>query len=200
MGLFRKKDRAKAEGTRVIGVTGAGRGMGTTHFSVLAANYLCSGCGRKTAVLEWNRHGDFARFGSVCTGFTAAESRYRIQDVDFYPDSAGKVLAECLHMGYEEILIDFGELNEKVCEELSRCRKIFLLVSFTEWQPGAFWKPASWEERAAQNGWSCLAAFGSEESRLKWNKRPRPTVRRIPFSEDAFTVTGPVMEFMRTIL
>ncbi len=200
MGLFRKKTDSAAQEPRIIGTAGAGRGTGTTHFTVLAANYLCSGCGRKTAVLEWNRHGDFARFGSACTGLSAVESRYRIQGVDFYPDSAGGILADCLHMDYEEILVDFGELEEKVCEELLRCHRVFLTVSFTEWQTGAFWKPESWEERAAKNGWQCLAAFGSEESRLRWNKRRRPAVRRIPFSVDAFTVTGPMMEFMRTIL
>lgn len=200
MGLFQKKAGPAAVKPRVTGITGAGRGMGTTHFSVLAANYLCSGLGRRTAVLEWNGHGDFARFGSVCTGFSAAERRYRVQEVDFYPDSAGSVLAECLHGAYEEILIDYGELTEKTCEELPRCQRVFLLVSFTEWQAGAFWKTRSWEERAARDGWQCLAAFGSEESRLKWNRRPGPAVERIPFSADAFTVTEPVMDLMRNIL
>lgn len=200
MGLFQKKTEVNSAKTRILGAAGAGNGTGTTHFSVLAANYLCGGCGRKTAVLEWNSHGDFARFGSLCTGRPASESRYRIQDVDFYPNAAGNTLADCIHMGYEEILIDFGKLEKKVSEELLRCHKVFLTVSFTEWQDGAFWKPVPWEEWAVKNGWSCIAAFGSEESRLRWNKRRRPTVRRIPFSVDAFTVTEPVMEFMRTIL
>ncbi len=200
MELFQKKMEQAVVKQRIIGAAGAGRSTGTTHFLVLAANYLCSGCGRKTAILEWNNHGDFVRIGSVCTGLTAVESRYRILNVDFYPNSTSSVLADCLHMDYEEILIDFGTLKETVCEELLRCHRVFLTVSFTEWQDGAFWKPESWEEWSVRNGWLCLAAFGSEESRLRWNKRRRPTVRRIPFSVDAFTVNEPVMEFMRTIL
>ncbi len=174
--------------------------MGTTHLCVLAANYLCGACGRRTAVLEWNNHGDFARFGSVCTGLSTMEKRYRIQEVDFYPESTGSILADCLHKGYEEILIDFGSLTEQNVGELLRCHKVLLTVSFSEWQMGAFGKPEAWEERAAKNGWLCLAAFGSEESRNRWNRRRKPAVQRIPLSADAFTVTQTLMEFMRTIL
>ncbi len=181
-------------------MTGTVRSVGTTHLCVLAANYLCSACGRRTAVLEWNSHGDFARFGSICTGLSTAENRYQIQEVDFYPKSAGDVLAECLHRDYEEILIDFGSLGEQDGQELLRCHRVLLTVSFSEWQMEASGKPQAWEERAEKNGWLCLAAFGSEESRLRWNRRRRPTVRRIPLSADAFTVTGEVMEFMKTVL
>lgn len=198
MGRY-QKNTASAR-TRVTGVTGAGRATGTTHLCVLAANYLCGACGRKTAVLEWNGHGDFARFGSVCTGLSAAESRYQIQEVDFYPKSTGSILADCLHRGYEEILIDFGNLAEQNAEELLRCHRVLLTVSFSEWQMEAFGDPDGWEERAAENGWLCLAAFGSEESRKRWNRRRKPTVQRIPLSADAFTVTQQVMEFMETIL
>ncbi len=200
MGYFQKKKERTAGEARITGVTGAGRGTGTTHLCVLAANYLCGACGRRTAVLEWNSHGDFAKFGSVCTGRSASESRYRIQEADFFPASSAETLADCLHRGYEEILIDFGSLGEQSGQELLRCHRVLLTVSFSEWQMGAFGEPEAWEERAAANGWQCLAAFGSEESRIRWNKRRRPTVRRVPFSADAFTVTEQVMEFMRKLL
>ncbi len=187
-------------GPRIIGVAGAGRATGTTHLCILAANYLCGACGRRTAVLEWNGHGDFARFGSACTGTSMTEDCYRIQEADFYPGSAGNVLADCLHKGYEEILIDFGSLGEQEQEELLRCHRVLLTVSFSEWQLDVSGKTSAWEARARENGWLCLAAFGSEDSRIRWNKGRRPKVLRIPLSADAFTVTEQVMEFMRTIL
>ncbi len=199
MAYIHKKKHVMGE-PRIIGVTGAGRSMGTTHLCVLAANYLCSACGRRTAVLEWNSHGDFARFGSICTGLSAQENFYTIQEADFYPRSAGGVLAECLHKGYEEILIDFGSLGEQSSQELLRCHRVFLTISFSEWQMEAPGMKQAWEECAEKNGWLCLAAFGSEQSRIRWNKRRRPTVRRIPLSADAFTVTQQTVEFMKTIL
>lgn len=200
MERHKKKNRRIAKEPRIIGVTGARRCVGTTHFCVLAANYLCSACGRRTAVLEWNDHEDFARFGSICTGYSAAESHCQIQEVDFFAKAKGDVLADCLHMDYEEILIDFGSLEEQSREELLRCHRVILLVSFSEWQMDGAGQSKVWEESAVRNGWQCLAAFGSEASRLRWNKRRRPIVQRMPFSADAFTITETMMEFMRTIL
>ena len=87
--LTRKKNRkATKEDTRIIGIVGAGRHVGVTHLTVLLANYFSSICGEQTAALEWNGHGDFDRFGRVCTGETEAEC-YEIQDVSFYPHGDG---------------------------------------------------------------------------------------------------------------
>ena len=202
MGFICKKLGRKAyteEETQIIGIVGSGRGVGVTHLCVLMANYLHSGCGRRTAVLEWNGHGDFARFGAVCTEAGHLLDCYRIQGVDFYQRSSSRTLARCIQDCYEIIVIDFGSLQEQDDAELLRCHKVYLLVSFSEWQDGAFGNCAAWKERAVREGWQCLASFGSEESRLYWNKRHKPTVHRIPFSADAFTVTKEVMDWMKQI-
>ena len=44
-----------------VGVIGAGRGVGTTHFALMASNYFANGLGYKTAVVECNGHGDFVK-------------------------------------------------------------------------------------------------------------------------------------------
>ena len=112
MGFFRKPAAAEA-GPRIIGIAGTGRGAGATHLCVWSANGLRSGLGRKTAVLEWNRHGDFDRFGRVCTGMEPRNLRYSIQGVDFYPQSGEEILAACIRGPYQEILLDCGVLGEE---------------------------------------------------------------------------------------
>ena len=173
--------------------------MGVTHLCILMANYFCSGCGKKTSVLEWNHHGDFARFGSVCTGMGQKEDFYQIQGVTYYPEADERKLAQCLKDECENIIIDFGVMRGQEPAELLRCHKAFLVVSFSEWQEGAFGNQNVWKERAIQNSWQCLAAFGSEESRIQWNKRYRPTVLRIPLSVDAFTLTKELMDWMKRL-
>lgn len=195
--IWKKRKYGTKEAPQIIGMIGTDRSVGTTHFCVLTANYLCSGCGEKTAALEWNSHGDFARFGDVCTGTGHRRTVYQIQEVDFYPRADGECLAECFQHGYEKIVIDFGTMKEPKSVELLRCHKVFLIVSFSEWQAGAFGDQNTWMECAIKNGWQCLAAFGSEESRIQWNKRRRPAVVRIPFSVDAFTVTKEQADWMR---
>lgn len=188
------------ESPQIIGIIGAERGMGATHLSILMANYFCSGCGETVSVLEWNRHGHFSRFGSVCTGAGTGEPVYEIQEADFYPEADEICLAKCLRGGYQRIIIDFGTLKELKSAELLRCHKVFLIISFSEWQEGVFGNPEIWRQCAIENGWQCMAAFGSEESRIQWNKRHKPTVARIPFSVDAFTVTKEIWDWMKQII
>lgn len=185
---------------RITGIAGAGRGVGVTHLALLTANYLQGVLGRKTAVLEWNDHGDFNRLGKMCTGQLRDADCYRIQHVDYYPMAEGGRLMECLAAGYEEILIDFGSVGKQVSIELTRCGAVWFIMSFSEWQMDAFWDIAGSKEYAKKESWQFLAAFGSEESRKQWNKRHKPEVLRIPFSADAFTITRDLMEWMETAL
>ncbi|MCI9147010.1 MAG: hypothetical protein HFG73_01910 [Hungatella sp.] len=172
--------------------------MGVTHLALLAANYLRGAEGKKTAVLEWNNHGDFGRLGRMCTGQLRDISCYRIQDVDYYPQADGSRLVECLKAGYQEILIDFGSIEEQVYIELTRCGVVWIVMSFSEWQMEAFKEIAESKEEAKSVSWQFLTVFGSEESRREWNKRQNPKILRIPFSADAFTVTRELMEWMET--
>lgn len=172
--------------------------MGVTHLALLAANYLQGVQGKKTAVLEWNDHGDFNRLGKICTGQMHNTSCYRIQHVDYYPQAEGGRLMECMAAGYQEILIDFGSVEKQVFIELTRCSVVWLIVSFSEWQMDAFWEIAGSKDHAGKESWQFLAAFGSEESRKQWNKRHKPKILRIPFSADAFTITRDMLEWMET--
>lgn len=155
--------------------------------------------GQKTAVLEWNDHGDFLRFGKICTGRAEPKSRYRIQGVDYYPEANGGTLMRCLEGEYQQVLIDFGALEEPVYTELTRCHTVWIVISFCEWQTDRFLEFTEQEESAKKKSWQFLAAFGSEESRTEWNKRRKPKVLRIPFSADPFTVTGSIMRWLETI-
>lgn len=166
----------------------------------MLANYLRSVCKKRTAVLEWNDHGDFARFGKICVRQKTDRACWRIQGVDFYSQADTGRLAECLAAGYQEILIDFGVAEKTIYEELLRCSMVLMVVSFSEWQMDAFWDSAEPEKFAEKESWKFLAAFGSEESRREWNRRRKPKVLRIPLSVDAFTITGELIEWMRNIL
>lgn len=185
---------------KIIGVIGAGPAVGVTHLCILMANYFCSACGEKTAVLERNDHGDFACFGSVCTGMGKAEECYQIQEADYYPEADERRLAWCLKEGYQKIIMDFGTMEKQDSMELLRCHKVYFILSFSEWQEGAFGSQKAWQEQALEDGWQCLAAFGSEESRIQWNKRRRPAVLRIPFSVDAFTITKNEIDWMKQLM
>ena len=179
-----------------IGVAGAGRGVGVTHFCVMAANYLTAVAGDETAVLEWNGSGDFGRMELACTGGVQGRRRFQILGTDYYKGAGAGELALCLDR-YRRILIDFGELRDGVRDEFARCGKRVLIGSFSEWQWETFW---GWIERgrAAEKGWILAAAFGSGETRREVVRKLKIPVLEIPLSADAFTVTPGTLEFFQT--
>lgn len=174
--------------------------MGTTHLALLLANYLQGVWRKKTAVLEWNSHGDFSRLGRVCTGQQGDKECFRIQKVDYYPQAESSRLMKCVEAGYQEVVIDFGAIREEVFVEFMRCGFIWIVVSFSEWQMEAFGEFTGSKVSKGSRDWQFFSAFGSEESRKEWNKRRKPEVLSIPFSADAFTVTRTLMRWMETAL
>ncbi|MBR6615744.1 MAG: hypothetical protein IKK95_07270 [Lachnospiraceae bacterium] len=184
---------------RLIGIGGIGHSVGCTHFSIMMANYLAGYRRRNTVLLEWNRSGDFERLEKVCTGINREEKRFCVLDVQYRKDAGIKELTEVLGNNVDEILIDFGAVNEELPPELLRCEKQFLVGSFSEWQEMCF-REFVRENENGNRSWKYLAAFGSEETRREFRRRPRISVGRIPFSADAFSVTTESCSFFQQLI
>lgn len=95
--------------------------------------------------------------------------------------------------------MDYGAAAGGNQEEFFRCDRQFLLAGLSEWQTGVFLETAGAWKRAG-TGWETLAVFGSEETRKNMEKELGLSIRRVPVSVDAFTVTESVMEFYQQIL
>ena len=158
--------------TRLIGIAAAGHSVGCTHFSIMLLNYLAGYRRRRAALMEWNSTGDLERLEKVCTGMVRESSAYRV-----------------LEAGYDDILIDFGVLEEGDTAEFLRCEKQFVVASFSEWQQENLREFAMERERTEKESWQYLAVFGSDETRKEFWRRFGILSRRIPFSADAFSVT-----------
>jgi len=184
---------------RLIGIGGIGHSVGCTHFSIMMANYLAGYRRRNTVLLEWNRSGDFERLEKVCTGINHEEKRFCVLDVQYRKDAGIKELTEVLGNNIDEILIDFGAVNEELPPELLRCEKQFLVGSFSEWQEMRF-RGFVRENENGNRSWKYLAAFGSEETRREFRRRPGISVGRIPFSADAFSVTTESCSFFQQLI
>ena len=76
---------------QVMGIAGAGRGTGVTHFVIQAANYLCSCRQKKTAILQWNPQKDLEKIRAFLGAGGKEDSRsfkkkdhFRLLGVDYY--------------------------------------------------------------------------------------------------------------------
>lgn len=161
------------------------------------ANWLASACRETVAVLEWNGHGDFQRMREFCKAENEQRRYWRLLSVDYFSGAGGRELADCMRKSYRRILIDYGEWSDSKSLECARCDRKILVGSLSEWQAGCFA-----DLIAAQGGKDKSqgygAVFGSEEARLSVEKELGASVRRIPFSADAFAITGSDMRFFRT--
>ena len=184
---------------RLIGIGGIGHCVGCTHFAIMMANYLAGFRRRTTVLLEWNRSGDFGRLEKVCTGMNREEKRFRVLDVQYWKMAGIKELTEVLGNDVDEILIDFGAVDEGLAPELLRCEAQFLVGSFSEWQEMRF-REFVRENENGKRSWNYLAAFGSEETRREFRRRPGVSVGRIPFSADAFSVTKESCSFFQQLI
>lgn len=182
----------------IIGIIGAGRGVGVTHFAIMTAGYLTGVLRKRCAVLEWNSHGDFGNMIKICgTGRKKGggpDEADRILDTDYYERAGIDTLLLCKNAGYQAVIVDYGSVMEGNLEEFLRCDRQFVLGSFSEWQMKAFLEFEGKGKRA-ERSWETIAAFGSEEARKNMEKRLGVPVRRIPVSVDAFIVTGEAIGF-----
>lgn len=195
----RSQPPERSQKQEVIGVLGTGRCVGTTHFAVLAAGYF-SGVQRKScAVLEWNRHGDFSRLEKLCKGIKSKDHGCRIMDARYYKDAGIETLLMCKTLGYQSVIVDYGAVSDGNLEEFLRCDRQFVLGSLTEWQLEEFCQFVENGKRKKRS-WQALTVFGSDEARRNMERGLRLSVKRIPFSADAFVITGELISFFEELL
>lgn len=200
MGRKQKETKALEIQSRITGIAGTGKGVGCTHFSIMLLNYLAGFQRKKAVLLEFNRSGTFEILERVCTGRTRQDRKFRILDADYCKNAGQKELAGMLEQNYEEILIDFGSVDEAGWTEFLRCGNKFLIGSFSEWQQERFREFELQKRAVEKKSWKSLAVFGSEETRKEFRRRYRIDAGRIPFSADAFVVTEDVRKFFETLI
>lgn len=188
-----------AEDTKTIGIVGAGANTGVTHLAILTANYMTGVCRLKTAVLEWNRHGDFEHMEQICVGRISACKPFNVLDVDYYKDAGTEELLLCARCRYDKIIIDFGG-SWQCRTEFLRCNKKIVLGSLSEWQLKRYLELM--EEircEADYKSWIYGITFGSEETRLELEKRLSLTLTRVPLSVDSFQVNYETIRYLEQV-
>ncbi|WP_124068178.1 hypothetical protein [Clostridium sp. E02] len=194
--LFRSKKKQEEQVT--IGIIGAGRSVGVTHFAFMLAGYL-SGVERKTcAVLEWNRHGDLNSMKRVCSKDNGKNGFFRVLETDCYASADINTLLLCKKSEYQTLVVDYGSVSEGNLKEFLRCDRQFVVGSLSEWQMSEF---VDFERNRtqAEKSWESLLSFGSEEARKNMEKKLRFPVRRIPLSVDPFIITSEIIDFYKQL-
>jgi len=163
------------------------------------ANYLTGACHKKTAVLEWNNHGDFEKMKKICIKKTENKTPFRILAADYYAAADAGVWMDCMNRGYNRVILDCGEAAENRLYDCARCDRVVVVGSLTEWQLTGFLEFLE-QEGKPDTSWIYTAVFGSDQARKQLEKRFCRKILKIPLSVDAFTISRADMYFFVSLL
>ena len=165
----------------------------------MLANYLAGVKNKRIAVLEWNCHGDFDRFGIQCLGLKKPAEQYGILGACYFPRADEETLIQCISGAYQVILLDCGRIEEGKRADLVRCRTKLIIGSFCEWQVQSYTAILR-ERKPLKDGWHYLTAFGSEESRKIAARRLKLPIEKVPYIPDAYEVTKETISLFGRLL
>lgn len=117
----------------IVGVVGAAPRMGSTHMSIVIANYLRSRQ-QMTAILEMNGSGNFEEICNSKSAKVFDDGYFTLSGVDFYPGCDRERLTAISGKLYNFIVLDFGAYGncDKVLFNKSDIRIIFCGVKSWE--------------------------------------------------------------------
>lgn len=185
-----------------IGVAGSSSSVGTTHLAILTAAYLSGVLRKKTAVLEWNGTEAFVDLEKILSKKAVTKENgktFNMLGIFFCKKAGAEAFIDCTEQGFEAVVADFGCYRGSIREEFLRCDRRFLVCSGSDWQ---LLQAAELirKEFTQKNRVEYFSSFGTEETLRMAEKHLKVQIRRIPFSPDAFVITGESMAFFGKFL
>lgn len=154
---------------------------------------------KKTAVLGWGKKNSLGDMEIYCTGKISEKRTFNVQEVVYYKNADEELLAACMNLHYECIIIDFGCSYNECRNAFLRCTVKAVVLSLSDWKMKLCLEFIRQIEADKKNSWYYLNIFGSEETRRELKKTFKINSVKIPFSEDAFTITKAEIKFFKTL-
>lgn len=179
----RVKDRVI--GYITIGVIGAGKGVGTTHTSILLANYL-AGRNESVAIVEAGESYAFSRiertYEGVEDGTILRTASFEIDGVVFYKFTDNLNMLDLLGEGFKYIVIDFGAFDDtEWFEEFQRCQIQIVVGSGAVWKQPDMLRFFRLNKFAHPENWNICIPM-CEEITLKDMKKDLPVAPKSIFT------------------
>ena len=179
-----------------IGIIGIGMGCGVTHLTIALANYLQSGMGKKTAVIELS--GQNALKDMIQE---EGNKRHDLLGIHYFTDvSIGKI-AEVINSQYEAFVLDLGGDYAAAREEFLRCDRKIVIGSISPWRITAY-------ERFLKNiiasenyeRWEFLVYLPNLVDKKSIQKRYGVNMISVPLIENPFYLKKEDMIFLQKII
>ncbi len=179
-----------------IGIIGTGSGCGTTHLAIALANYLQSGLGKQTAVIEMPGQHDLEHMiRDECRG------KQELFHVQYFTGIGVGKIPEILNSGYEAFVLDCGGDYQAAREEFLRCDRKLVMGSISPWKVSAF-EHFMRNIIAIENyqQWEFLVLFADRTDRKRIQKRYKMHLTSVPWIENPFYLKKEDLIFLQKLL
>jgi hypothetical protein len=173
---------------KVIGLAGAGRGVGTTHLSIAIAAKL-KRLGYKVALLEENASGDFEKISEELE-LNIVGGSFKHEGLDFYPFSRPRKIGLINQRGYDYIIVDHGQYKSCDRDFFALGSRMLIVCDSSPWKINQITDELfNVEKEEMVESYSYLFQFVSNKKKQKeiiTGLQPIKGVYFTPFLEDAF--------------
>lgn len=171
---------------------GAGRGVGTTHFALMASNYFVNGLGYKTAVVECNGHGDFVKLYDETKNMDGDMRCFSYKGIDCCICPTTDELGQLYMKKYNVVICDMNyEAKDNIAEFL-RCDVRIVVGSTSVYKLGRLIRAVEGFEGAD----FMVAVFMSDKKQLrKLTKNYNIKAVDIPVEINPMKMTSETLEW-----
>lgn len=182
----------------IIGVIGAGHGVGTTHFCFMLSVFMGVVKGLRVAVVEQNESGCFGQAGIILNNFTNSKINKISKYISIYGKSDEYELTEIISMGYDYVIIDYGCDYEANRSSFLMCPEKIVIGSLSWWKLHQMVKfiIKNRQEKSFSH-WIFLTAIPVREGLIHIKKDFNINVMVIPYEPDPFYLNDKSLKFFQ---
>lgn len=199
--------QSSGQKTAVIGIMGLGRGVGTTHLSIMLGNYLANGLGKTVALLELNKNNAHMQIRQLkhikCIEHakSGTKSCFRLNRMDFYENISSEDIPQIMAANYNYVILDVSANYLLGKNEFLRSHKKIVVGSLSKWKAHEYlnyFEKIQLEKETAACQYLALTKDVEIFKIIK--KKYNTEIEKIPFEENPFYLEGSHMEWIEKFL
>lgn len=200
-----KKKRDRFVGTAIIAVTGTEKGVGTTHTSIMIANYLAR-LDYQVALVEANDSNDFVEIEASYEGFDNSNliksPVFSIYGVKYIKNVEELNMVHLLTGNYSFIILDLGFFKTtNWYDEFLRASITIVVGSGSEWKQKNTYRFFRDQIHHDQSKWKLCVPFANKQTVNDIKKKlPKRKIIGIPFNGDPYEESKEIDSVLEDIL
>jgi len=179
---------------------GIGRGVGTTHLTIMMGNYLANGLGKKVALLELNRNNTYSEIKLMkCSKIRKA--CFEVNGMDFYENISYEDIPKIMESNYNYLILDVSNNYILGKNEFLRSHKKIVVGSLSKWKAQEYFEYFENMKLTSDISACEFLSLSKDRDVVKIVKdKYRVGIDQIPFEQNPFYIAGNHMGWIEKII